>query len=327
MKWGIVVLLLLGVVAAACAAVLVGAVKLDFFGLGNKAPQTVTVMVAARSLPAMQIITPDCIERKEVPRSEALALLVVPTEKLAGEATSVGRVLRVAVVKDQILVESSFVPQGSAEELLAKLPEGMRAFTVNLRSGFPDRALLRPGGIVDIVSVTTLERDRGGQTIASPLLNGIMVLAVQGESVIDPSEPTKAGSANRSRGLDVTLQVDNQQAAALQLAMTNGSIALICRNPSDKKATSMDTITLDEGRLVPLTAEDLASGQISGEGEQNSGASNPGGDPSETENAVKRTPRNASRKVIIHRGNKTVEEELPESKNGDVNGKTRKENQ
>ncbi|HCO96967.1 MAG TPA: Flp pilus assembly protein CpaB, partial [Phycisphaerales bacterium] len=274
MKWGIVILLLLGVVAAACAAVLVGAVKLDFFGFGNKAPQTVKVMVAARSLPAMQIITPDCIEKKVVPRSEALALLVAPTEKLAGEATSIGRVLRVAVVKDQILVESSFVPQGSAEELLAKLPDGMRAFTVNLRSGFPDRALLRPGGIVDIVSVTTLGRDRGGQTIASPLLNGIMVLAVQGESVINPSEPTKAGSANRnSRGLDVTLQVDNNQAAALQLAMTNGSIALICRNPSDKKAISMDTITLDEGRLISLTAWDLASMQT-------------GGDPNETKQGV-----------------------------------------
>jgi Flp pilus assembly protein CpaB len=312
----------------------VGAVKLDFFGSGNKdkAPQTVTVMVTAQDLPAMKIITSDCIERKEVPISDAQAAFVSETDRLAGEDASVGRVLRVAMVKDQILIQSSFVPQGSAEELLAKLPDGMRAFTVNLRSGTPDLALLRPGGIVDIVVITT-SGSRGSKPVASPLLNGVLILAVQSELVIEtPTEGKTVSSRSRSSGVQVTLQVDNQQASALQLAMSKGSIALFCRNPNDTKATSMDSIMLEEGRLVPLTAEDLASGQMSGEGEQNSGVSNSRGDPSKTENAVtpsapvvppteKRTPRNARRKVIIHRGSKTEEEELQDSKSGDASGK------
>jgi len=324
MKWGIVLLLLLGLAAALCAAVLVGAVKVDFFGSGNKdkAPQTVTVMVTAQDLPAMKIITSDCIERKEVLRAD---LPADPTDRLAGETGSIGRVLRVAMVKGQILADSSFVPQGSAEELLAKLPEGMRAFTVNLRSGTPDLALLRPGGIVDIVVVTT-PSGRGSKPIASPLLNEVLILAVQSELVIDtPTEGKTASSRSRSAGLQVTLQVDNQQASALQLAMAKGSIALFCRNPNDTKATSMDSIMLDEGRLVPVTAEDLASGQISGEGEQNSGVSNPGNAVTPSAPVVppteKRTPRNARRKVIIHRGNKTEEEELQDSKNGDASGR------
>ena len=235
MKWGIVIFLFLGIVAALCAAVLVGAVKLDAFGLGSdKGPRTVDVIVAAKDLPSSTIITPECIEKKTLPLSEVP--LEKRAEKLAQEAASVDRVLRIGVVKGAILTESSFLPQGSAEELMAKIPPGMRAFTVNLREGVPDRSLLRPGSIVDIVAITKLDRNQGGQTIATPLLSAILVLAVQGESVISDPTPDKTATTSslRSRGVDVTVQVDNQQAAALQLALSRGSIALILRNPRDK---------------------------------------------------------------------------------------------
>jgi Flp pilus assembly protein CpaB len=239
------------------------------------------------------------------------------------------------VVKGTILSEASFLPQGSAEELMAKIPPGMRAFTVSLRSGYPDLTLLRPGSIVDIVSITKLDRNRGGQSIASPLLNGILVLAVQGESMIsNPSSEQKGTATQRSSagGVQVTLQVDSHQAGALQLAISQGSIALVLRNPRDKMTPSMDPIMLDDGgRYIPVRPEDLLRTE-----EQNAGVSSPVMDPNKSKNGVapfvpaaagspknNPAPQNQRRKVIIHRGNKTEEETLEESKSEDsTTGKT-----
>ena len=336
MKWGIIILLFLGLAAALSASVLVGAIKLDFFSRGDKASKTVTVVVAAKNLPATTIITPECIEKKTLPLAELPVPVQNRSEKLVGEAASIDRVLGMGVVKGTILTESSFLPRGSAEELMAKIPPGMRALTVNLRSGTPDLALLRPGSRVDIVSITKLDRNRGGQSIASPLLNDILVLAVQGESVISNPTPEETEAAPRRRssgGVDVTLQVDSQQAGALQLAISQGSIALVLRNPRDKMTPSMDPIMLDDGgRYIPIRPEDLLTN-----GEQNGGVLNPIVDPNATKNGmgsfvpvVTEPPKNypssqdRNRKVIIHRGTKAEEKTLEESKKEDdnANGKS-----
>jgi Flp pilus assembly protein CpaB len=333
MKWGIIVLLFLGLVAALCAAVLVGAIKLNLF-TRNKAPQTVTVLVAAKDLPAATIMQNGMMEKQtwdlaELPENKRVGRI--------GEKASIGRVLRVAVVKDEILTESSFLPQGSAEELMAKIPPGMRAFTVRLSTGFPDLALLRPGSIVDIVSITKRARSEGGQSIASPLLNGILVLVVQGRSVVSNSNSEEGGATQRNayRGVSVTLQVDSQQARALQLATSQGSIALVLRNPRDKMTPPMDPIMLDDGgRYIPVRPEDLLVQQ--GGEEPNSAVPNPVRDPNQAGgNAVPTVPvpapkaqpaaqtpppRSERWKVIVHRGNKTQEEELEEPSNGGADG-------
>ena len=280
-------------------------------------------MVAAKDLPATTIITPECIEKKTLPLAELPISVQKGVEKLAGEAASINRVLGMGVVKGTVLTESSFLPHGSAEELIAKIPPGMRAFTVNLRSGIPDRSLLRPGSIVDVVSITKLSREQGGKTIASPLLNRILVLAVQGESVISNPPPGQPGAPSRptSQGVDVTLQVDNQQAAALQLAISQGSIALFLRSPGDNTTTSMDPMILDDrGRYIPIRPEDLLRNE-----KQNDG---PVMDPNAAKNGMgpfipsvpeRQTSENRNRTVIIHRGPKRDEEELEEPKKQDDN--------
>jgi hypothetical protein len=160
-----------------------------------------------------------------------------------------------------------------------------------------------------------------------------MVLAVQSELIIDtPTKGKPASARSRSGGVQVTLQVDFDQALALQVAITQGSVALFCRSPSDKKETSSDSITLEEGRLITLTAVDLKTAVTSEEGEQSSVVSKSGGNPNETGNAVTavvpivpvgpvvvvppkpRKPRR--RKVIVHHGKKIEEKEFQESTTG-----------
>lgn len=334
MKWGIFLLLVLGVVAAACAAVLVGTVKLPF-GTRSNVPDMKEVVIASRDLPPMTTLTADCLEKKKVPGTE------LPAGKLVSETESIGRILAVSVVKDQVLTESCFVWEGSGAQLAAKLEEGMRAFTVHLRT-VPDRVLLYPGCIVDVLfSAKLSSRDRRGQALSATILSGIQVLTVAGDSVVSSPTPGQAepGESNRNsagRGLAVTLLVTPKQAEALQLAAENGTISLTIRNPLDKNLGAMDATVLSEGQLADLgsafTPEILATARK--DGGQNGNLSMPvnPGDPNDQarvvaplapapaispEQTTQIQPRSRTQppwKVTVIRGSKTQEKELEASK-------------
>ena len=129
MKWGIVLLLLLGVVAAACAAVLVKTLKADPAGIvGEDSSASIEVGKAKKPLPAMTVITLEHLVKETVSKGE------LPEGQVSRPAQVIGRVLSVPVVEGQILTESCFVTEGAGALLAAALPHGMRAVSVNLSS-------------------------------------------------------------------------------------------------------------------------------------------------------------------------------------------------
>jgi Flp pilus assembly protein CpaB len=253
MKWGIVILLILGAVAAACAALLVGAMGAGSSASAAKNAPGIEVVVAAKSLPAMTVVTLEHFTKQAVARNE-----LPQGQQLVSPIRVVGRILAVPVVEGQVLTESCFVPEGSGAQLAAALPEGMRAFTVNLSSrALPDEFLLYPGCVVDVlVSFKLSSSARSeGQAISTTMLRGIQVLAVSGQSVVSNGEEEQNSQKTRttSRGLQVTLLVDSKQAEALQLAADNGSsISLAIRNPLDKSQVHMEGTVLSQGRLANL---------------------------------------------------------------------------
>ena len=109
MKWGILVLSILGIVAAICAALLVGAVRLNPFGSDANGVD-IEVVVAMRDLPAMTTVTGDCFDKKTVVRAD------LPTGKLVSATGSLGRILAVSVVKGQVLTESCLVWEGTGAQ-------------------------------------------------------------------------------------------------------------------------------------------------------------------------------------------------------------------
>ena len=252
MKLGIIILLILGVVAAACAAMLVGSLRSDSSGSGGKNSPEIEVATAKISMPAMTVITLDHVVKKEVPKQE------LPAGRLISPSQVIGKVLAVPVVKGQVLSDSCFVTEGTGAHLAAALPYGMRAVSVTLSSrAIPDDLLLYPGCVVDVlVSFRLSSSDRTkGQAISTTMLRGIQVLAVAGESVVSKSD-NETDSANRGRrsggSVTVTVMVDPKQAEALQLASDNGSIALAIRNPLDKNQVDMEATVLSQGRLASL---------------------------------------------------------------------------
>lgn len=270
MKWAIIILVVLGVVAAACASLLVGAMRAGS-DESPENPQGVEVSVARRSLQAMTVVTLDDLVKKTVSKNE------LPKGQVAGPTRVIGRVLSVPVVEGQILTDSCFVSEGTGAQLAAALPEGMRAYTVNLNSrAVPDSLLLYPGCVVDVIfSAKLSSQDIRGQALSATILRGIQVLAVAGESVVsnpEAEEGNEAKARNRNGGLQVTLLVDSKQAEALQLAVDNGNISLAVRNPLDKSLGEMEATVLNQGQMAAfgsaLTPEILAATQKARQKEQ-----------------------------------------------------------
>lgn len=254
MKWGIAILLILGVVAAGSAAMLVGilGVKSSASSNNDSSPSNIEVAMAKVSMPSMTVVTLDHIVKEEIPKEN------MPEGKLLSPSQVIGKVLAVSVVEGQILTDSCFITEGTGSHLVANLPDGMRLVSLNLSTkSIPDALLLYPGCVVDVlVSFKLSSSDRNmGTAISTTMLRGIQVLVVEGNSVVSKPDAEGESTAKARRSgsqITVTVMVDSKQAEALQLATNNGSISLAIRNPLDKRMVDMEATVLSQGRLASL---------------------------------------------------------------------------
>ena len=248
MKWAVIALVILGLLAALSAILLVKAVQTNGDTLGGKGD--VKAVVAKNSLPAMSWITSQHIEVKEVPR-KGLAV-----DYFSDPVQVVGKVLAVPITKDQVLTRSNLISEGSGAQLATALPQGMRAVSIPISKHSVMGGLLYPGCLVDVIATFRLRRTREakGEALSTTLLRGIQVLAVQNETIFTKADQDqqKAKVRQSSRDLTVTLMVDSRQAEALQLAMNNGKVTLAMRNPLDQHDVESDAMVLSQGRLAKL---------------------------------------------------------------------------
>jgi len=204
----------------------------------EKPPETIEVAMAKLSLPAMTVITQGQIMKEKISRAH------LPQGKLISPARVIGRVLAMPVVESQVLTDSCFVPEGAGSQLAAAIPKGMRAVTVSVsRKSMPDRILLYPGCVVDVlVSYRLSGRSSEGQAGTTTMLRKVKVIAVSGKSVV--SKPEEEGGTKKRTGREtlVTLLLASNQAEALSLAIQNGSISLSIRNPLDKNMFELQSL-------------------------------------------------------------------------------------
>jgi pilus assembly protein CpaB len=246
MKLVLVVLVMLGLVAAGAAAVLFQALNLDL----TKGPApAVDVLVVQEDLPARTRLTAEHL------KVEAASRTGLPQGYFISSAQAVGKVLKVAVVKGQPLSESCCIAKGSIDDLLRP---GMLAFPAPLPRRSTSIGLLYPGCIVDVFATFPLSRNEKADAVVTPLLQNIQVLAVEDDTVM-PAAPdsargtlptVKKSSSSSSQSVTVTLEVNARQAAALQLAMEKGTLGLAMRNPLDKDWNPMEPMVVKEGQLT-----------------------------------------------------------------------------
>lgn len=261
MRWSIVGLLALGLLAAVCSAVLMA-----MFRAGVKAPvvlgpttkpaETVQVVVAARDFKPMSVIDGHSLQCREMPRSEA------PAGHISSPMRLIGKVMAVSMMEGQPVLESCLATDGTGAQLAAALPEGKRAVSIPIpdRSGLEN--LLYPGCLVDVMAsfrISPEKENAGGSTaeaISTVLMQGIQVLAVGDRSVVSSGPDTKVGEAVRPRSArcqTASLLVDPVQAEALQLAMEHGTLSLALRNPMYDAPKSI------KGTFLSQLSEEFAS--------------------------------------------------------------------
>ncbi|MFC1761628.1 Flp pilus assembly protein CpaB [Planctomycetota bacterium] len=266
MKLAVVVLILLGFLAAGAAVILVQAVQANQKGPDETA--TVKVLVAGSDLAAMTVLRANNVIGKESPRKG------LPQGYLTSPVQAAGRVLSVGVVKDQVLSQDNFISQGNIAAFSTVIPEGMRAFTIALSNRQVVGGWIYPGCTVDILAAFKLPSSAKGEALSTTLLQNLQVMAIGGESVITKKKPDEeAGSKPRSSDstMAVTLLVDSKQASALQLAVQYGTVAVAMRNPLDQAQISTDGMVLSRGRLageamdpatLTQTLEEIVTAQV-----------------------------------------------------------------
>jgi Flp pilus assembly protein CpaB len=245
MKWAVVILLVLGLLAAGSAALLFQWVQIrNMKPLAQAA--TADVLLAQADLPARTRVLADHVRVERIPKAG------LPEGYFTNQAQAIGKTLKMAVVKGQPLTGSSFLPETAIDDLLRP---GMLAFQISMARRATPVDLLYPGCIVDVFATFPLRNQAKGEAVVIPLLQNIQVLGVRDQTVVtpvhDPKERNRPTTFNPGSGnVTVSLEVNARQVAALQLVIEKGSLGLAMRNPLDKNLNPVEPMVMKEGQLT-----------------------------------------------------------------------------
>ena len=260
MKLAIAALCFLGLIAAACAAVLVNGLRVTPVATApaatdkpNENPD-VRVLFATRNAPAMTVIDGSMVTTRVMPRSEA------PKDYIADPVEVVGRVASQQVVAGQPFIKSSFSDASHPRQLATIIPPGKRAVTISVADYAGLEGLLFPGSMVDVM-VSFKPTDQGTrwrEALTVTLLQNIQVLALDHQTVLSPGKMLDEVGSRSGGSRRVTLLVDTKQAKALELAMDQGTLSLSLRNPLDTAETDKEIVSVHSliGDVPPIALHD-----------------------------------------------------------------------
>lgn len=249
MKWAIVGLIFLGLAAAGCAAMLVGALRAASARpvmVQQGADADVQVLYATRPIPIMSVVDSKSVATKTVRRSAA------PAGYISDPVQVVGRIMIIPMVEGQPFTNASFPAEGNSTHLATVLPSGKRAVGISVTEYGGLEGFLYPGSKVDVlVSFKSQDglSDNHRPATSTTLLTDVEVLAIERQTVVSNS-PEKVGSdvegtSRPNNARRVTLLVDVRQAAMLGLAMEQGTLSLALRNPLDVQDIDRPRVSLD----------------------------------------------------------------------------------
>ncbi|HZM00183.1 MAG TPA: Flp pilus assembly protein CpaB [Planctomycetota bacterium] len=234
MKWTIVGLFGLGLVAAIAAAVLVAKFSATDQEIDSpdRPAADVPVVVATKPLESMTIITPDLVTIEMKKRN------ILPLGSFTDTSQVLSKVLKFDVPKEKILTADDFHTKGSPAELAAALEDGERCVNVALNDTMGIESLLYPGSLVDVLCAMNMDvgTESGDEApISMTLLENVRVLAIGRDTIVNQAPAGEEGQGGGRAGRPtVALAVSTEQAEKLKLAMQEGSVSLTLRNPLDE---------------------------------------------------------------------------------------------
>lgn len=231
MKWSVVGLVALGLVAAGSAALLVDLMMKRADAVPPALPDPEKPCEELIAVATKDLRQNDTVQAADV-AMESVRCDEVPVDAYHSSASIVGRMLALSLSEGQAVTTASLRPELSLD---AALPKGMRLFCMSLTAA--QAGLIYPGAIVDVhVATTESNGTDGRQAVSRVAVERAEVLGVDNETLLSPrddkeEEKTRTGRNDRQRL--VTLKVTTQQAKVLQAMLNSGSVWLVVRNPLD----------------------------------------------------------------------------------------------
>lgn len=230
-------------IAAAVAAVAAGAILLVYLNRYRdevKAQGTpVTVLVARQNIPTGT--SGSVIASKGLYTATTIRESQLREGAISDPATLTGQVTVHEIYDGAQLTASSFAPAG--DSLAAKITDRQRVVSIPLDSAHGLIGSLEAGNHVDVYAgfnVIPLRRD--GTPVAAGQARPMLRLIVPDVPVVGIGEKTKrSGNA----GADVSLRVNDVQAAKIAFASDNGKVWLALRPGAGAKSTKPGIVTVE----------------------------------------------------------------------------------
>lgn len=244
MKWSVVGLVLVGLVAAVAVTFIFaeyrtgGSLK-DLFQ-PREDTRTVVYFVAAKKLPAMTILDSSKVEKVEQLLSEAPgeireSVRKNPPEHFMHEEDLFAKVVKLDLPEGKPIFRNDLVKG----RLDAQLEEGERAVAVPLDDTKGLAGILQPGSLVDVNATFRPPAGsamQGARPFSMVLIPARQVLGINQELVVRPTsgedDNSKAGTRpGGRRARMVTLRLTREESSRLILAQETAKIHLSLRNP------------------------------------------------------------------------------------------------
>lgn len=239
MRWAVIVLIILGVIAATSAALLMVTIRSGAQSAATPGLAEVKILVAAKALAAMDRIQAESVEEKTVLKREA------PEGCFSDAVQVVGKTLIVHVSAGQAITAECFAEGDVGAGFAAELAPGMRAMSISLDNYSSLESLIFPGLIVDVLLTTNAQEGKEPSTYT--ILQRVQVLGIDGFTAKSSKEEATRFRAQKPGGLrTVSFQLSHKDASLLQLATGQGKVSLVMRNPRDPTSKSAPPVSLSE---------------------------------------------------------------------------------
>ena len=197
-------------------------------------PTTRAVLIASRPIRAGSLLKPEDIVAKQVPIGDDLG--DANADQPDTRRSLIGAMVRRSLSANDVIRNSDVMRPGDHGFLAAVLQPGMRAVTIAVDNTTGTAGLIWPGDHVDLILTQTLP-DTGlpiaRRVAAETVLANTRVIAID-QQLVQGAAPTSPDGNSRT----VTLEVSQDQAERISVAMRLGRLSLSVRSAEGNSGTA-----------------------------------------------------------------------------------------
>ena len=184
---------------------------------GSPAPETQQVLQAARDINVEEVLKPEMVKLETVAKSS------VPPGSFSSFREVADRWVGHKILEGEAIVDRKLAAKGTQPGLVARIPKGKRAFTINVNEQTGVSGFIQVDHRVDVFQVKNATA--GVAPRAIPVLEDLLVLA--------SGTNTQASSDRTIQARTVTVAVTPEEAAILTVAQSRGQLSLALRAMND----------------------------------------------------------------------------------------------